>query len=303
MRFLIVGLGSIAQKHIAAIKSITPSVEIFALRSKNNSNNTESIINLYFWEDIPEKLDFIIISNPTSEHYSTIKKAITLNIPLFIEKPPLAELRDSQELLELLNQGKIKTYVAFNLRFHPVIEWLKQNLILEEVREAHVYCGSYLPDWRPNIDYRECYSAKKELGGGVHLDLIHDLDYSRWIFGDPIVARVERNKKSNLEVSSMDYANYLLEYQNFYVNMTLNYYRRDTKRTIEVILDNETWIADLINCNVADSNGNILMQDDNFNTLLTYEKQMDYFLNTVLSKEDYMNNFNESLKTLELCLA
>jgi len=303
MKVLVIGLGSIAQKHVKVLKEITTNVEVFALRSEKNSNIFNDVKNIYSWEEAPKDLDFIIISNPTSEHYKTIKNAIQFKVPLFIEKPPLSELNNSQEILNLLNDKKIKTYVAFNLRFHPIIDWLKRNLQINKIREVNVYCGSYLPEWRQGIDYRESYSAKKELGGGVHLDLIHELDYTRWLFGEPITTRAVINKKSNLEINSTDFANYLFEYANYYINITLNYYRRDAKRTIEIILDDETWFADLINSKVYDSKGNILMREDKFNNLTTYKKQMDYFQSIVLNKEDYMNNFEESLKTLTLCLS
>lgn len=302
MRVLIIGLGSIAQKHIKVLKEICDSLEILALRSKKGSIILNNVKNIYSWNEIPNNLDFIIISNPTSEHFSTIKNSLRFKVPLFIEKPPLSELNNSQELLNLINENNIPTYVGFNLRFHPIIFWLKKNLQLNKIREVNVYCGSYLPEWRKGIDYRQCYSAKKELGGDVHLDLIHELDYTRWLFGDPINIKSTRSKKSDLEINSFDFANYLLEYENYYVNITLNYYRRDTKRTIEIILENETWVADLINCSVIDSNNNIIFNYNNFKIIQTYFDQMQYFLKNIKTNKNIMNNFEESLKTLKICL-
>jgi len=303
MKVLVIGLGSIAQKHIKVLKEMTTNLEVFALRSQRSSSVFIDVKNIYAWDEVPKDLDFIIISNPTSEHFKTIKNAIQFKVPLFIEKPPLSELINSQEMLNLINDNQIPTYVAFNLRFHPIIDWLKKNLQLNRIREVNVYCGSYLPEWRQGIDYRECYSAKKELGGGVHLDLIHELDYTRWLLGEPINISSTRNKKSDLQINSFDFANYLLEYENYYVNVTLNYYRRDNKRSIEIILENETWLADLVNCKVIDSNNTIIYKCDNFEPIQTYNDQMKYFLKNVRGNGDIMNNFEESLKTLSLCLS
>ena len=86
------------------------------------------------------------------------------------------------------------TYTAFNLRFHPVIQWLKDNIESQNVIEVNAYCGSYLPDWRPDKDYRKIYSAQKELGGGVHLDLTHEIDFLLWVFGDPMSTMSTRRK-------------------------------------------------------------------------------------------------------------
>jgi len=185
MKVLIVGYGSIAQKHVHALKKIIPDVKITALRSFPDSKTNTAIKSIYSWEDIEKDIDFVIISNPTSLHFSTIQEAIKLGVPLFIEKPPFGVLNGINELVEVISSKNIVTYTAFNLRFHPVISWLKKHLETRRIIEVQSYCGSYLPDWRPGTDYRINYSAKKSMGGGVHLDLIHELDYLHYLFGLP----------------------------------------------------------------------------------------------------------------------
>ena len=186
MKVLIVGYGSIAKKHTKVLKKIVQGVDIIALRNSGKSQQYNNIKSVYCWEDVDRDIDFIIISNPSSEHYSTILQAINFKVPLFIEKPPLATLDGADKLSEKITSGNILTYTAFNLRFHPVIAWLKKNLIKKRVIEVNAYCGSYLPDWRPERDYRAFYSAEKNLGGGVHLDLLHELDYIKYLFGLPL---------------------------------------------------------------------------------------------------------------------
>lgn len=305
MKVLIIGLGSIAKKHIKVLKSIDNKVEIFALRSKKTNNFFEGITNIYSWDNIPKGLDFIIISNPPSMHYSTIKKCIKLKVPLFIEKPPLNSVTNSDKLLSLIKKYNVTTYVAFNLRFHPIIQWLKKNLDLKlnKIREVNIYCGSYLPDWRPGIDYRKSYSARKELGGGVHLDLIHEIDYTRWLFGEPLKGLSTLGKKSNLKINSYDYANYLLEYKNFFINIILNYYRRDSKRSIEIIFEDKTIYCNLIDNNIYDlTNNKLIYQEKNYDIIKTYYDQMNYFLKNVLKNKVNMSTLEESLKSLSLCL-
>ena len=48
---------------------------------------------------------------------------------------------------------------------------------------VRLWFGSWLPDWRPAVDYRPTYSARAELGGGVLLDAIHELDMLVWLLG------------------------------------------------------------------------------------------------------------------------
>jgi len=302
MKILIIGLGSIARKHISVIKEIDSDLKIYALRSNKNASKEEGIVNVFSYDEIIEKLDFCIISNPTSEHFDAINSALDLNIPLFIEKPSLLNLDNVEVLINKINKQKILTYVALNLRFHPVIKFLKTYLQDKRVIEASVYCGSFLPDWRPNIDYTKNYSAIAEMGGGVHLDLIHEIDYSIYLFGEPKETFSIRKKISDLEINSCDKADYNLLYDDKFVNISLNYYRKQAKRQIEIVTDNEIITADLINNTITDSNNDILFSKE-INPLFTYKEQMVYFYNLIKGKQqDSFSSFNDSLETLKICL-
>jgi predicted dehydrogenase len=301
MKVLIVGYGSIAKKHIHVLRNIIPDVEIIALRSTTTSTIDDNIKSVYHWADVEKNIDFIIISNPPSEHYTTILEAINFGVPLFIEKPPLASLDGANNLVQTIVDKNILSYTAFNLRFHPVIVWLKENLETEMVLEVRAYCGSYLPDWRPSKDYRTIYSAKKNQGGGVHLDLIHELDYLQYLFGKPLSSNSFLSKKSELKIDSYDCAHYWLEYKRFNVSVLLNYYRRDAQRNLEIVCKDGTIVADLINHKVTKSSSEILFETTP-DILKTYEVQLRYFIECISKNEQPMNSFGEALQTLKLCL-
>lgn len=302
MNILIIGLGSIARKHIIAIKEIDEDAKIYALRSRKTSKQESGVTNVFSYNEINDKLDFCIISNPTNEHYKTINEAIELDIPLFIEKPSLMNLDNSELLLNKINKHNILTYVALNLRFNPVIKFLKTYLEDKRVIEANVYCGSYLPDWRPNIDYTKNYSAIAEMGGGVHLDLIHEIDYSVYLFGEPNETFSIKKRISDLKINSFDVATYNLLYDDKIVNINLNYYRRKVKREIEIVTNNEIIKADLLNNIIEDSNGNMLFSKK-IDAKYTYKEQMIYFYDLIKNKKmSSFSSFESSLETLKICL-
>lgn len=303
MKVLLIGLGSIARKHIAALKTLEPDTEIYALRSNQSSPKVEGVISCYSLSEVPSDLRFIIISNPTSLHLKTIKEVVHFGVPLFIEKPPIDNLNDANEILQLLDKLNVPTYTAFNLRFHPVVQWLKENLSSYKVIEVNSYCGSYLPDWRPTQDYRKVYSAREELGGGVHLDLTHEIDYLLWIFGSPKSTQSMRRRVSDLEINSIDCAKYWLEYEYFTVSLNLNYYRRDSKRVIEIVTNQTTLEFDLISNKVTDlPTGKVVFESKSFTSIDTYKKQMNYFIDCIKSKTQPMNSLSESIRTMEVCL-
>lgn len=303
MKVLIIGLGAIARKHIKVLYEIDPNVELVTLRSGKNNVEEENLRQIFSYESIQnEEFSFAIISNPSHMHKETINKLIKYNIPLFIEKPVHSSV-DLSEQIDKIKKAGIKTYVACNLRFLDSIKYFKSrcgNPNSKRINEINVYCGSYLPEWRPATDFRKHYSVNPEAGGGVHLDLIHEIDYIYWIFGKPDNVRRYFSNKSSLNINSIDYANFLLEYKDFTVNIILNYYRRDPKRSLEVIFDNETWFIDLINNNIKNSIE--ILFESNQRIIDTYKDQMVYFINTINNDVKPFNTINDGYETLKICL-
>lgn len=298
MKVLIVGLGSIASKHIAALKNIDPKVEFYAMRSSLNADAKEGITNVFSLENLNE-LDFAIISNPTSAHKETIERLIPKKIPLFIEKPLFSSL-ENEAVLQKIENNTITTYVACNLRFLDCLKFAKKHIQGKRINEVNVYCGSYLPEWRPGIDYKTTYSANKKLGGGVHIDLIHEIDYAYWLFGRPQKVNKVFSSKSSLNIDAYDYANYMLAYETFNANIILNYFRRDPKRTLEIVCDDHTIIIDILK-NTVYQNQEIVYTSKK--TIIdTYEDQLRFFIYEVVAKNNKFNTANEAYEILKICL-
>ena len=305
MVVLILGLGSIAKKHIIALKSLNIYITIYALRSSKDASVEQGVINIFEFNEIKGKPDFAIISNPTNMHFECILSLADLEIPMFIEKPALHTLKSSETLVEKVEKTRVFTYVACNLRFHPCIQFIHSYLISNpkfSINEVNSYCGSYLPDWRPNQDYKQVYSSNKEQGGGVHLDLFHEIDYTYWLFGKPDKSKATLSHKSTLGINAVDYANYVLEYPKFNVSIILNYYRRDAKRTLEIIGQTETIFVDLVKNEIYGSNAGCMYKNDSFHIIETYKNQMKYFVDHLNSNKKTMNTLSDSLEALKISL-
>ncbi len=304
MKILIIGLGSIAKKHILAISTLIPNSIFFALRSNNNSNYYENVNNIFEIHQIPKDINFIIISNPTSLHSSAIKDILFLNKPIFVEKPVFNNILENVELLDLIKNSGLKTYSACNLRFHPSIIFIKNFLEKnsKKINEVNLYCGSYLPSWRRDTNYTESYSAKPNMGGGVHLDLIHELDYAIWLFGFPLNYNSTKRKISQLNIDSIDYCNYNLKYFQFNLSIILNYYRITPKREIEILFEDDIFICNLLNSEIRNSKNEIIFIDKSYSINITYLKQAEYFINNLNNDKPYMNNIEEAFDILKIAL-
>ncbi len=296
------GLGSIARKHIAALKNIDEEVDILALRSSKNSAPYPGVRDIYSIEEAErEDVDFVIISTPTACHAESIYKALGLKVPLFIEKP-LLHTPETSRLKQSVVDAKVLNYVACNLRFLDAMLYTKKEVDTgRRINEVNVYCGSYLPGWRPDADFRKVYSAIPELGGGVHIDLIHEIDYLYWMFGMPEETSAVLRSSSSLDIPSIDYANYCLCYPDFAASVVLNYFRRDYRRTMEIVWEDETWLVDIASNRITCGDRVIFESAQRIPD--TYEGQMRYFLSLLDSPGAHsFNTVTDACATLEIAL-
>lgn len=303
MKVLIMGLGSIALKHVDALKSQHEDIEIFALRSSENAEQLPNVKNLFSYNILKEfNFDFFLITNPTAKHTEALENVLKFKKPLFIEKPIFSDIgAQNQKILDEIKENKISSYVGCNLRFLDCLIEIKKIVKDLKINEVNSYAGSFLPDWRPGVDFRSVYSADKNLGGGVHMDLIHELDYIYWIFGKPISVRKSFSNKSSLAIDVVDYANYLWEYNVFYANIVLNYYRKDSKRSLEVLTETGTFYVDLLKNKILRNGVEIFSSNQTIRD--TYSKQMNFFLQEkILNSGNNFNNADEAYKVLQLCI-
>lgn len=303
MKVVIFGLGSIARKHIAAIRRLNPDAEIFALRSRRDAPSFPGVIDIYDL-DAAKRIspDFALISTPTSEHFRSVDRALTLGCPLFIEKP-LCHDQEAFRLAERVESAGVLNYVGCNLRFLKSLCFVKEALQKggRKVNEVNAYCGSYLPEWRLGADYRKIYSSRPELGGGAHLDLIHEIDYIYWLFGMPDEISKTLRSSSSLGIDAIDYANYCLCYKDFCASVILNYYRRDYRRTLEIVFDKETWLVDLALNRITSGSEIVFESDEKIGD--TYNAQMEYFMNLVrMGAAESCNTVSDACKTLGIAL-
>lgn len=302
MKVLIVGLGAIAKTHIGAIRQIDPDVRLYALRSTNPSPEYPGVTNIYGLGPEIADFDFAIVSNPTGLHASAIESLLDYHIPLFIEKPVFESLEHTETIGRIRDAG-IPTYVGCNLRFLDSIRFLRRYMADHPdrvVNEVNVYCGSNLKRWGGER-FRQSYNVNPGLGGGVHIDMIHDIDYVCHIFGMPEKCRGVFRNVSSLHIAAYDYANYILEYPHFTANIVLNYYRPTPKRTLEIVFDDEVWTADLRANIITDSDGKTVYRGTN-TVADTYIEQMRYFIDAIHAHTPIENDAHSAFTLLSLCL-
>jgi predicted dehydrogenase len=128
-----------------------------------------------------------------------------------------------------------------NLRFHGAVGELRRAVTagaLGPVRLAEVTFGYDLRKWRPQSDYRDSYSARAELGGGIVLDAIHEIDYLLWILGPARSVTGEAAHISPLEIDVEDVAVAALRFASGAIaSVSLNYFEPVYRRGATIVGD------------------------------------------------------------------
>ena len=255
LQIAFVGMGSIGKRHLGNVCAyLTEAERAFSIdlyRSGKGSPLDAEItgkIHRQFTlsEDTPVSghYDVVFVTNPTALHYETIRRFAPAAGTMFIEKPVF----DSPDLpldgLGLSPEGVY--YVACPLRYNPVLAYVREHIPCQEAHAVRAICSSYLPDWRPGTDYRTCYSAHRDMGGGVDIDLIHEWDYLTWLFGPVQTGFAIRNKLSQLEIDSYDTAVYIAQTERTAIELHLDYFGRKSIRQLQIFLPEETILCDLL---------------------------------------------------------
>ena len=301
MRVCFAGIGSIARRHIRNLRAIAErrGLDLQLDAYRRNPICVDGIDRVFTTlEELPDHYDAIFITNPTQAHMETLEIMHQKGRGFFIEKP-LVALNQIEEAKQFaLREDKVY-YVACPLRYHAVIQYIKSHVRPEDVLAVRSISSSYLPDWRPGQDYRDTYSAHKDLGGGVSIDLIHEWDYLTVLFGWPEHVQSLIGKKSDLEIDSDDFAVYIAEYRDKIVELHLDYFGRASIRQIVLLTKDETIEGDLVNNRIRFlKEGTIIdfkEQRDDYQ-----QRELEHFLDLLSDKNHSADEYYHALSVIEL---
>lgn len=299
------GLGSIAKRHLKNVCTFLnnrrDSYEIDLYRSSLKSLPEElqpMVDKVYLFSDSVQKdYDVVFVTNPTSMHYITLKKFKDHTKSFFIEKPIFDSTDVDESIFDEL-KGK-ECYVACPLRYNPVLQYVKKNIKLSEVYSVRTICSSYLPEWRPGQDYRECYSAHRNMGGGVGIDLIHEWDYLTYFFGMPDKCFSIQDKISNLEIDSDDIAIYIAKSGNKTIELHLDYFGRKALRSLDLFLPEETIHCDIYGATVTYLKENRLLSFDSERNAFQIA-EIEHFFNIIGQKINNDSTVEHAYQVLKL---
>lgn len=299
-KVLVIGYGSIGKKHSRYL--IELRIKPYILTQYPDS------LECAFFEDIneigEEEFEYCIISSPTSRHLEDLEKCLGLqNKPkkILIEKPIQCSYLKGMKIENIASEYDIDIYIAYNLRFLEAFD-LIHNFINEHknvIRIVEIVAGQDLREWRPYSDYTKSYSAFREQGGGVDLDLSHEIDYALWLFGNDYVEKIiYRNKISDLEIDSPDIFKLIIDYRKFIVDITLDYIRKPKERYIKIICENNKNLYFNFITNTLKINDETIIMMDNMDQ--SYKKMLMAFIDIDKKDQNKLCSIKEGLNVLNI---
>ena len=252
-RILVAGTGSIGRRHIGNLRQLRPGARFALLRDGARRDDFSDALEAQVFATLAEALawkpDLAVVATPSDRHAEIVAPLLQAGIASFIEKPVVIDPAALAELLALAPGTLPPTQVGCVLRFLPSLQqvrrWLDGQCIGRIVR-ASFEVGQWLPDWRPAQDYRRSYSASRTRGGGVVLDLIHELDLARWLLGELQLLGAWGQHLSSLEIDAEDVAQLALRAPTgTLVSVQLDYVARRPLRRLQLVGEQGTITWDL----------------------------------------------------------
>jgi predicted dehydrogenase len=292
LKVLLIGFGSIGKRHYEVLSKLL-IVQNIDLVTKQNIEDKICYKKLEVVDNI-NQYDYFVIASETKKHFEQLKflEENVKNKFIFCEKP----LFESKKDLEIKNN---KVFSGYVLRFHPLLEKLKVLVQNENIILVNAKCGQYLPTWRPSTNYKNCYSAKKEDGGGVLLDLSHEIDYVQWLCGQINEIKSYQVKISDLEINSDDLTMLIGKTnKNILVNISIDYISKNTHRRLLIETFEHTYELDFISAKLIKKNKTGLEEIysfSNFERNTMFEKMhLDIF-----NQQKNICTFKEALQVME----
>lgn len=292
LSFAIIGFGSAGSRALQVIRELRPDAE-FLVVSRHVSPG-EGFMSTGSLSDVASfGPDAMILAGPSNTRADVLRKIGTLGVPVFIEKPLAPTLGEALELVKILGPAVERSQVGYNLRFSEsliVFRDLVRGGRCGRVLRFNAETAQYLPNWRPDRDYRRTVSARADLGGGVLLELSHELDYLRWIFGEWEWVSAWMGSTSTLEIDVEDTVLVEIAIKGDQAStqvlgqLSLDFVRRDNTRTVTAVCESGTirWDGTVGTVEVYDAS------ESRWETVVTgagaqttYRAQWDSFLTVV----------------------
>ena len=311
---LVAGLGSIGERHVRNLLALGHRA-ITVLR--RNSRPARTIDQSAFLTVTDADIAFqrnptaLIVATPTAMHVPLIKRAVERGIPTMVEVPLASSLEGLSQLADSARATDTPILIAHNLRFHPCLNWVRDSVRNGSVGTpiySQAQFGEYLPGSHTWEDFRDRYEARKELGGGVILTSIHEIDHAVWLFGE-VAAATCVTKSAVFEIDVEDTAMLILDHRSGVLSqITLDFVQRPYRRWLQVV-GSEGTIEWEFNANLvrryraADRSWRDVFASPEYSSDQSYLDELEHFARVIRREEQPVVGLTAATHVLAVAVA
>ncbi len=209
VKVAVVGTGSIGLRHLRVLRQL-PAVEPVAIPKRLERVEELQKQGFSTAKDLDQAIGqgagLCLVASDTGQHLRDGLLALARGLDTMVEKPLARDCAEAQCLNSQARSTGQNLFVACVLRFSESLNTFRDMLTQAGlIHSVRIEAQSYLPDWRPNRDYRDSYSARAD-EGGVLRDMIHEVDYAGWLFGWPASLQARLENLGRLGIDSEESA-------------------------------------------------------------------------------------------------
>lgn len=252
--YLVVGAGSIGKRHIGNLRRLFPSARIDCVTASGRTVDPAQIGADAVFTDLASAArsqpHFAVIASPAPHHAEHAAILLEQGVPTLIEKPLSSSMAALAPFRATLEGHSDRIGVGYNLRRLGSAQRMKTLISEGQIGRVHSVAaevGQYLPDWRPQTDYRQNVSAQSRLGGGALLELSHELDYLAWLFGPAETVYCSARNTGSLDIDVEDLVVAMLTGPGTPpISLQLDFLQRVPSRRCKVVGEHATLEWDII---------------------------------------------------------
>lgn len=297
---LIVGTGSIAQKHIGILNSLNYTVYVY---SKTNikffTYNSKKIIRLNSLTNLND-FEFAIIANKTSDHLKVLKILVDERIHIYCEKPIFHKKFNFKKLRENIKKSKIVFHNGYQLKNDTKIKYIKKKLKKLKIKSFQVSVGHDFTKWRKNGVLKNSYFSNIKKGGGVIFELVHEVNLINSLFGR--IKKINTFKSKSQKFNCEDVAVSIIETEKKIVGTLYQDILSNTFfRNIKIVTNKKLFIIDLITNRIIENEKIKYFKDPN-RQLDLLRKNIILFKKKIMKNNYSLNDYDTALIDLDICL-
>lgn len=312
---MVVGSGSIGRRHLRNLRLL--GIERLGVCDLSPERMVPVVDSLHVlpFSDYDEALrvlepDIVFVCTPPVFHVPQALQALRAGAHVFVEKPLSHSLDGVEELIVEAGARRRIVQVGYNMRFHPGPRTVKRLIdegVVGRVLWMRLEAGQYLPDWRPWQDYRQSYTARNDLGGGILLDGSHEVDYLIWFMGKPAAVMAMAGRVSDLQVDVEDCATLLIRFPSgAQADVHLDFVQRGYARSCKVAGERGTILWDEVEPRVRvfdAGTGHWTAYSYNFEDNEMYLEETRHFLNCIATGKTPLVDLPQAAMVLRVVLA